>query len=103
MWHRIHEAMRAGGLSSMGGTESPVEADETFIGKKGGADTGRGTHKRVVLSLVERGGEVRSFHIDKASAAEIAPIVQANIAKETHLMTDEAGQYVQRGQGIRSP
>jgi ISXO2-like transposase domain len=51
----------------------------------------------VVLSLVERGGSVRSFHIDRATVSEIAPIVQANIESETHLVTDEAGQYVRIG------
>jgi ISXO2-like transposase domain len=75
-----------------------VEADETFIGKREGAQIRRGpSHKRAVLTLVERGGSARSFHIDRATAAEIAPIVMANIDRETHLMTDEAGQYVRVG------
>src|ERR1022692_4621302 len=57
MSHRIREAMASGGLAPMGGNGAPVEADETFIGKKEGAKVKRGVgHKRVVLSLVERGG-----------------------------------------------
>jgi transposase-like protein len=98
MWHRIREAMRAGGLAPMGGPGGVVEADETYISKRDSAVKGRGpSHKRVVLTLVERGGEARSFHIERATAAEIAPIVKANIDRETHLMTDEAGQYIRLG------
>jgi ISXO2-like transposase domain len=50
-------------------------------------------HKHAVLTLVERGGKARSFHVDKATAADIVPIVQKNIAKESRLMTDEARHY----------
>jgi len=46
-----------------------------------------------VLSLVERGGDVRSFQIDKARTKDIQPIVEANIDRESMLMTDEATYY----------
>jgi hypothetical protein len=52
-----------------------------------------GAHKNVVLTLVERGGIARSFHIDSDRRARIVPIVNANIAKESALMTDEARHY----------
>jgi len=56
--------MRSGDLSPMGGDGTPVEADETFIGRKEGADVKRGYgHKNAVLTLVERGGAARSFHV----------------------------------------
>jgi transposase-like protein len=94
MGHRIREAMRQGGLAPTGGAGSFVEADETFIGTREGAKKKQGPfHKNAVLTLVERGGKTRSFHIERAIAAEIAPIVMKNIDRETHLMTDEAGQY----------
>jgi hypothetical protein len=71
MWRRIREAMKAGGVSlpPLGGKGKHVEVDETFIGRKAGAVMGRGgvALKRTVLSLVEGGGEVRSFHIDRSS------------------------------------
>lgn len=92
--HRIREAMRSGDLSPMGGGGEVVEIDETFIGRKEGTIKRRGyAHKRPVLSLVERGGAVRSFHVDGTSTAQLVPIIRANIAKETAVMTDEAGQY----------
>ena len=36
MSHRIREAMRTGALEPMGGAGVPVEADETYIGRKAG-------------------------------------------------------------------
>jgi transposase-like protein len=79
----------------MGGAGSVVEVDETFIGRKGGKVKSRGyAHKNAVLSLVDRtSGQVRSFHVDNTSAADLVPIIRANVAKETAIMTDEAGQY----------
>ena len=94
MSHRIREAMRSGSLAPMGGTGRIVEADETFLGTKKGRSKKRGyAHKMAVLSLVERGGEVRSFQIDKASSGNIVPIVRRNIASESTVVTDEAPYY----------
>src|SRR5271156_6380796 len=59
MTHRIREAMKSGKLPPMGGEGEIVEIDETFIGLKDGrtkARQGYG-HKRVVLSLIQRGGK----------------------------------------------
>jgi transposase-like protein len=50
-------------------------------------------HKNVILSLVERGGEVRSFHVDASSVSAVIPIVQENVAKEAAIMTDGANIY----------
>jgi transposase-like protein len=104
MMHRIREAMRPLGTTPMGGTGKVVEADETFIGRLEGqpkAKAGWG-HKNVVLTLVERGGSARSFHVDSTMVAQIAPIVRANIAKETAFMTDEARQYIEVGGEFKS-
>jgi len=49
-----------------------------------------------VLSLVERGGKVKSIHVDNIKAKTIIPIVKANVDRETRIMTDEAGQYRNR-------
>jgi transposase-like protein len=101
MAHRIREAMRNGSLAPMGGSGKIVEADETYIGRKKGTKKYRGyEHKRAVLTLVERDGSARSFHIDHATVKTVTPILQANINRETTLMTDEAGQYYRVGKGF---
>ena len=103
--HRIREAMRSGDLTPMGGAGGVVEADETFIGRKDGSIKRRGHgHKNAVLSLVHREtGQVRSFHVDGVGAAEIIPIVKANVAKETAMMTDEGGAYFYPRRSLREP
>ncbi|WP_024276267.1 IS1595 family transposase [Hyphomicrobium sp. 802] len=99
MAHRIREAMRSGGLAPMGGNGGSgiVEVDETFIGRKSDKKKRQGHgHKHAVLSLVERGGEVRSFHVATSSAAEVTPIVNANVAKEAKIMTDDGRHYIRQ-------
>ena len=104
MMHRIREAMRSGDLAPMGGIGGIVEADETFIGRKEGSIKRRGHgHKNAILSLVDRkSGQVRSFHVDGTSAADIVPIIKANVAKETAMMTDEGGHYFTLGDHFAS-
>jgi transposase-like protein len=105
MAHRIREAMRLGGLSPMGGGGKVVEADETFIGRLKGQPkrrSGATSHKNTVLTLVERGGSARSFHIDSTTVADIAPILRANISREAKLMTDEARHYIEVGRDFDS-
>jgi transposase-like protein len=98
MMHRLREAMRQGDLAPMGGPGSIVEIDETFIGRKPDMPIKRGTnHKHVVLTLVERGGSVRSFHVDGVKKEDVLPIIRANLDRETHVMTDEAKRYAELG------
>jgi len=107
MCHRIREAMRVSNVGPLGGNGSVVEADETYYGEVPKAKrpkrktTGRKFSKygaspetkRVIVSLVERGGEVRSFHVPTASMDGVVKIVRDNIAKETRLHTDESRIY----------
>src|SRR3984893_7748627 len=104
MEHRIREAMRSGKLAPMGGSGGIVEADETFIGRKEGSIKRRGHgHKNTVLSLVDRKSkQVRSFHVDGTSAADVMPIIRKNVAKETAMMTDEGGHYSRLGSDFSS-
>ena len=102
MTHRIREAIRAGGLAPLGGTGKAVEVDETFIGRLEGAPKqkrrgGTTSHKNTVLTLVERGGSARSFHVEGTTVADIAPIVRANISRMSRLNTDEAKHYHEVG------
>jgi ISXO2-like transposase domain len=82
----------------MGGAGGVVDANETYISRKEGRKVRRGVgHKRAVLSLVERGGEVRSFHIERSNRENIVPIVRENIAAESKLATDEAPHFIKVG------
>jgi len=97
MSHRLREAMKVE-YSEMLGGNNPVEADETFIGRKPGTKKCRGIgHKNAVLSLVERNGEVRSFHIASVTAETLKPILKEQVSKSAHLMTDDARQYITLG------
>jgi transposase-like protein len=80
-----------------------VEADETYYGEK--ADPAerrkpgqRGpAGKRPVVGLVERGGKVRTFHVEKANRDTVEGIVRENVAREAALMTDESALYTEIG------
>lgn len=93
--HRIREAMRSDDLSPLGGNGKTVEADETFIGRLPDVPKQRHgyAHKNVVLTLVERGGSARSWHVDTTTVATLIPIIRANVARETAMMTDQASWY----------
>ena len=97
--HRIREAMKDSALGTMGGSGKIVEADETYFGKKEIVTKrtirGKPSHssKMSVVSLVERGGRVKSFHVDRADKATVASIVVENVSKDSHLHTDESKLY----------
>src|ERR1700674_686744 len=105
MCHRIREAMRDGGLTPLGGGGGIVEADETYFGKadnprpspqrKGRPFIKKGHvwNNRPILALVERGGNVRTFHVPVADKANVQAIVTANISRESRLHTDESRLY----------
>jgi transposase-like protein len=111
MCHRIREAMRDGGLAPLGGKGTVVEADETYYGdipeaqrrkfKTTGRPMSKDTRgpgkKRAVVSLVERGGKVRSFHPALADGVNVTKIVRENIDRETQLHTDKSKLYVKSG------
>lgn len=95
MSHRIRAAMAELGGEPMGGEGQAIEADETYIGSKDGwKDRVRsGAHKHAIFSLVQRNGKVRSFHVPRVNARNLKPILRSQVAKESHLMTDEARVY----------
>jgi transposase-like protein len=100
MSHRIREAMApAKGEPPIGGPGKTVEADETFIGhsdNKPRKHPGAGgyAHKRAILSLVERGGKIRSFKLDgHPTAFEIKGILDDQVHSRSRLVTDEARYY----------
>lgn len=110
MAHRIREAMRTGGLAPLGGEGKVVEGDEMYHGKISGparysrpsarknfkpTKSGKSgpAGKRAIVGLVERGGEVRMFHVAVADKASVNKIISENIAKETRFLSDESTLY----------
>jgi hypothetical protein len=109
--HRIRLAMKAGGLvGPLGGDGKIVEADETYHGKveaprkvgaygrpytKGGRSGP--SNKRAIVSLVERGGSVRSFHVKSADKATVQRILLENVSTFSRLHTDESNLYTGAG------
>src|ERR1700688_1022816 len=83
--HRIREAMKTVGIAPLGGAGMDVEADETYFGDKAVVTTrtklGKTGHssKRSVVTLVERGGSARSFHVAKADQITVSKIIAENV------------------------
>lgn len=102
--HRIREAMRSGDIAPFGAGGGFVEVDETYIGREKGKEMKRGyQHKMKVLSLLDRNtGRTRMMHVDKVTVASVTPILQANIAAEADLLTDDAGYYRHMSQHFAS-
>lgn len=104
MAHRIREAMTDRNPSPMGGSGKTVEIDETLSGRQEGSPApkrggkGYGSQWRnVAMTLVERGGSARSFHVSGTTIGTLKPIIRANIERETAIMTDQASWYPEIG------
>lgn len=94
MSHRIREAFTTPNAGQMGGGGKIVEADETYYGQIKGSKKTRGWgNKHKILSLVERDGTTRSFHVANVTGETLKPILTKHIARDTRLMTDSAMHY----------
>ena len=105
--HRIREAMATGALDPFGSGGTAVEADETFFGDDPDMPSPtkhtRVHNKNKIVTLVDRAsGRARSFVVDRLNTATITAIVSENVAKEAHLMTDEAHHYITVGRTLAS-
>jgi transposase-like protein len=92
--HRIREMMKdSGGLGPLGGGGAIVEADETFITRspktRRPADA-PARENRQVLSLVERGGPIRSKFLDHRT---VRSALRGQLAPDAQLRTDSAVSY----------
>ncbi len=104
MTHRIREAMKPAGGGLLGSGGGIVEADETYWGNNDKQPKGaRGyQHKMKVVSLVERGGEKRSVVVNAVNAKTLRVVLDANVSKDAHLMTDEHSGYTKIGREFAS-
>lgn len=92
--HRIRHAMAPGAPAQLGGLGKTVEADETELARsrktKRPAGFRRKTHNPIVVSLVERGGDIRSQMLDHGRAMNV---VRQQVHKDSRLVTDTTSRY----------
>lgn len=110
MAHRIRESMTDDNPTPMGGEGQDVEIDETYIGRlESGStkqlyrdkETGKLRYKwksgmsasRTIVTLVERNGRARSFHIGKFNMSTIREVIYTNADRASRLQTDDARWY----------
>jgi transposase-like protein len=111
MEHRLREAMKEDVKSSgpLGGEGKTIEADETYIGRMDDPKpspqrkglpykhANRAKRKRTIVALVERGGSVRSFHVENATRETVQDILFRNADRKSTLYTDESRLYTVPG------
>lgn len=101
MAHRIREAMRSDDTTPMGSGGGDVFADETYFGRNPDAPKNKTAFRNLnqILTLVDRttGRSVSMVMDGYVNAASVLPILQANIAKEARLITDEASHFLRAG------
>lgn len=99
MAHRIRYAMTGELPEKMNGI---VEADETYVGGKrrnkhahavkpgqrAQDRLGPVADKMAVVSVLERGGKVRSRHVEKVTAKNLQEVINEVCEADAHLMTD---------------
>jgi transposase-like protein len=104
--HRIREIMKPAkdGLDSpMGGEGKTLEADFTYVGRKPATKVrfGHG-HMNPVLSLVERDGSARSFHMPTVRGETIHAVLESHASPKSHFMTDEGNVFTGIGWNFAS-
>jgi transposase-like protein len=99
MCHRIREGMTPATCGPIGGPNSVVESDESYIGgkAKNRAYAKKEPKKHAVLTLVERDGKSRSFHVANVKAKTLREKIVTTVSRKSHLMTDELASYEKVG------
>jgi len=102
MAHRIRWTLEQEPMASK--LAGIVEVDDTYVGGKqryapGKDAQGRSTRlgkpharsaKAPVVAVLQRGGEVHSFHVERVTGENVRPILDKYVDKNAHIMTDSA-------------
>jgi transposase-like protein len=89
--HRIRKAMEE---TPSGPLKGIVEADETYIGGKYDKRRKRGPYeKEPVFGVVERGGEVRTWHISQVNRYQLMTRLEDSVDVDASVFTDESPLY----------
>ena len=99
--HRIREAMDEANNphEPLGGPGKVIESDEAIVGgKKKRRLSGKVAPKRKVVTLVERGGRARSFHITNINHTNVRHALVTSAHRSSVLMTDDARFYNRIGE-----
>ena len=98
LFHRLREAAWDPKRSPIGGENKVVEADETYLGGKAKNKAfGPPPKKHPVFALVERDGEVRSFHVTNVNSKTLRPLIVKTASRKSYLMSDESTVYPKIG------
>lgn len=99
--HRIRFALQD--IMPTDKLDGTVEADETYVGgKKRGMGRRYTGNKTAVVSLVERGGRVRSRVAAKITDDALGRLLKQHVAETAHLNTDESTVYTRAGKTFAS-
>ncbi len=98
LFHRLRECAIDPKRGPIGGENKVVEADETYVGGKAKNKAfGPPPKKHAVFTLVERDGEVRSFHVTNVNSKTLRPIIVKTASRKSYLITDESTVYPKIG------
>ncbi len=98
MAHRVRESMNDTAPSAIGGAGKVVEADKSYVGGKAKNRAYKPEPKKhIVMTLIERGGEARSFHVKNATAKTLRETAVKIASRKSYLMTDENAAYTKLG------
>jgi transposase-like protein len=110
LFHRLRECPKDAKRGPMGGSGKVIEADETYVGgkmsnmhrsKRPARDVAL-DRKHKIVTLVERDGEARSFHVANVTAKTIRNVLVTNVSRKSDLMTDGSNIYLGVGAEFES-